>query len=323
MKRVIIYVSVLLCVVLCLSGCGSTEQESDSKKTRIVCTVFPEYDWMRELTAGVENTELTLISKNGTDIHSYQATANDLVKIASCDLLVYVGGTSDIWIQDALSAYDNSGRTAVSLLDMLGDNVKNEELKEGMEEESDHDEGEHEHEEKDEHVWLSIKNAEIICKKLTEKLCEIDSENAEAYTKNCEAYIDSLERLDGEYEAAVSAGRTGAVLFAGRFPFRYLIDDYGLDYYAAFPGCSSETEASFSTVIFLAEKCDALGLKYIVTTDGMEDKIAEAIIQNTDAKPQVIAMDPMQSVTADELKNGKTYISVMNQNLDVLKKALS
>lgn len=323
MKKLTVYILTLLCLAACLSGCGRAEKKESGERLRVVCTVFPEYDWLRALTAGADNVELTLISKNGTDMHSYQATARDLVKIASCDLLVYVGGSSDGWIEDALAAYEAPDRRAVSLLDILGGDVKNEEHKEGMEEEPEgHDEGAHEHEEPDEHVWLSVKNAETICGELTEELCELDPENSEIYTQNGESYIEKLRALDAEYEDAAASGDKSVLLFAGRFPFRYLTEDYGLDYYAAFPGCSSETEASFSTIIFLAERCDEFDLDYVIITDPAENGVAGAIIENTKKSPGVLTMDPMQSVTDRELKEGKTYISAMEQNLDVLKKAL-
>ena len=184
--------------------------------------------------------------------------------------------------------------------------------------------GGHDHEEeKDEHVWLSLKNAEVICEEIAVELGRLDTANKDYYTDNYIAYKEQLESLDAEYKAAVDAGRVKTVLFADRFPFRYMVDDYGLDYFAAFTGCSAESEASFETIVFLSGKVDELGLSAIMTIEGPNHKIADTVKENSTSKDQkILTMDSMQSTTSADIANGTTYLSVMTSNLDVLKEAL-
>lgn len=272
-----------------------------------------------------------MLLDNGVDLHSYQPTADDLIKIAECDLFIYVGGESDGWVESALASTSNPDRAVINLIDTLGDSVKLEEVVEGMQEtEHDHEEDEdHAHDvdeqeaETDEHVWLSLGNAQAVCQKIAEKLGEIDPEHEQAYTQNALAYIDQLAALDAKYQAAVDAANNKTLVFGDRFPFRYLTEDYGLDYYAAFVGCSAETEASFETIRFLAEKTDALGLSHVLTIENPNHKIAETVVANiSDKNQQVLSMDSMQSVTSKDVAAGATYLSIMEHNLDVLTQAL-
>lgn len=260
-----------------------------------------------------------MLLDNGVDLHSYQSTINDIAKISDCDMFIYVGGESDGWVNDTIKNAKNDKMKVINLLEVLGDSVKTEELIEGMqEEEHDHHheeitEEKHEHEEeKDEHVWLSLKNAKILCKVIADNLSEIDPKNKDIYSANVSAYIEKLSALDEEYKKMVNGSNRKIVLFGDRFPFRYLVDDYGIDYYAAFVGCSVETEASFETVAFLSKKTDELKLPCVLTIEGANHKIAETIIANTYSKNQkVLTMDSMQSTTSSDVKNGITYISVM------------
>ena len=315
-----------------LAGCGKQNDTNKTDKLSIVTTIFPEYDWVREILGDkADNAEVTMLLDNGVDLHSYQPTADDIVKISDCDLFVYVGGESDGWVDDALKNATNKNMKVINLLDVLGDSVKTEEVVEGMQEtEHDHD---HDHskevstfedeEEKDEHVWLSLKNAEVLVNAISKSLQELDPDNKDTYAANAAAYIEKLSALDGEYQAAVDAATYKTVVFGDRFPFRYLVDDYGLSYYAAFVGCSAETEASFETVSFLAKKVDELKLPCVLTIEGAQHKIAETIVQNTAEKNQkVLTMDSMQSTTSKDVANGTTYLSVMEKNLSVLKEAL-
>ena len=288
--------------------------------------------YARYLGDKVKNVEVTMLLDNGVDLHSYQPTINDIAKISDCDMFIYVGGESDGWVNDALKNAKNDKMKVINLLEVLGDSVKTEELIEGMqEEEHDHHhdneeitEEKHEHEEeKDEHVWLSLKNAKILCKKIADNLSEIDPQNKNVYSANVSAYIEKLSALDEEYKKMVNGSNRKIVLFGDRFPFRYLVDDYGLDYYAAFVGCSAETEASFETVAFLSKKTDELKLPCVLTIEGANHKIAETVVANTYSKNQkVLTMDSMQSTTSSDVKNGITYISVMEKNLDILREAL-
>ncbi len=306
----------------CSSNIASEGSAETEDKLSIVTTIFPEYDWVREIVGeDAENIELTMLLASGVDLHSYQPTVDDIVKISSCDIFIYVGGESDAWIEDALAEAVNKDMTVINLLDVLGDSVKEEELAEGMESEDGEDDEEAEY---DEHVWLSLKNAQVICQYIYERLCEIDSENADVYRANVAFYLEQLGALDSQYEAVVGEAKRDTLLFADRFPFRYMTDDYGLSYYAAFAGCSAETEASFETIAFLAGKVDELGLDTVLTVDGSDGRIAQTVIDAADRENvQTLSLDSMQSVSLKRAEEGTTYLSIMESNLDVLSQALN
>ncbi|TXJ52681.1 zinc ABC transporter substrate-binding protein [Brachyspira aalborgi] len=331
-KIVYIFIRFLL-IAFILIGCGNNNATAKNDKLSIVATIFPEYDWVNEILGDkVKNVEVTMLLDNGVDLHSYQPTINDIAKISDCDMFIYVGGESDGWVNDALKNAKNDKIKVINLLEVLGDSVKTEELIEGMQEEHYHHheeitEEKHEHEyyeeEKDEHVWLSLKNTKILCKVIADNLSEIDPENKDIYSANVSTYIEKLSVLDEEYKKMVNGSNRKIVLFGDRFPFRYLVDDYGIDYYAAFVGCSAETEASFETVAFLSKKTDELKLPCVLTIEGANHKIAETVVANTYSKNQkVFTMDSMQSTTSSDVKNGITYIFVMEKNLDILREAL-
>lgn len=323
MKKLISFVlAALMCAGLLASCTPGGEADSDlsSRPLRIVATIFPEYDWVREILGDdASHANLTLLLDSGVDLHSYQPTADDLLKISTCDLFLYVGGESDGWVADALRESTNPRQKVVNLLDVLGDAAKIEETLEGMEEEEE----EHEEPEYDEHVWLSLKNAAVLCREIAEALAQVDPDRAQNYRDHAQAYCQKLEQLDAAYGEAVRSAREPALVFCDRFPFRYLADDYGLSCYAAFPGCSAETEASFETVAFLAKKVDELNLPCVLTLEKSDQKLADTVIQNTRAKDQrILALDSMQSTTAADLAQGVRYLSIMEDNLDVLKQAL-
>ena len=320
---------------LIIPFCASCNTTGSGDKMSIVTTIFPEYDWvMNILGEKKDNADVTLLLDNGIDLHSYQPTPKDIVTISKCDLFIYVGGESDEWVDDALKQAINKDMKVINLMETLGDAVKEEEVIEGMEEEDhdhDHEEGEdhdHDHEEEeeveyDEHVWLSLKNAEVIVKEIGKSLSVIDKENADYYNANVTTYVNKLKDLDSRYDAAVKAGTKDTLLFADRFPFRYLVDDYNLKYYAAFVGCSAETEASFETIKFLANKVDELGLNVILMIESSDGGIANTVKDATTNKNQTImTMDSLQSASTKEYKAGRNYLSVMEQNLTVLKDAV-
>lgn len=317
-KQISALIAALL-LLLCLCACKGT-QNVESGKVKVVCTVFPIYDWTREIAGN--KADISLILSNGTDMHSYQPSAADMIKIAECDVLIYIGGESDEWVNEAVELYYNKNRSLVNLTELLGDSAHTEEHTEGMQEER-HSHGEEE-EELDEHIWLSLKNAALFTENIAEVLGEKDPDNAELYRESYEKYSEKIMSLDSEYRTAVSGARIKTLLVADRFPFRYLTEDYGLSYYAAFPGCSAETEASFETVAFLSAKTDKLGLKYILTTETAGTKIANAVIANTrDKNQEILVLDSMQSQGFKDVEKGVTYLSVMRKNLETLKKALS
>ena len=347
-----------------LAGCGQSGKKTEStaasaestteasgKKLKIVATIFPEYDWVRQILGDeAKNADITLLLDKGVDLHSYQPNAEDIAKISECDLFLYVGGESDGWVKDALKEGKNPDRKVINLLEALGNNTKEEEVVEGMQAEEEEGSKDSESEaasqaaesqaagestaasaeseeeegpEYDEHVWLSLRNAESICEVITEDLKSLDSAHAAVYEANLKKYTEQLDSLDQQYADAVKAAANKTLLFGDRFPFRYLVDDYGIKYYAAFVGCSAETEASFETVSFLAKKMDELGLKHVMTIEGPNKKIAETIIQNTKDKNQdILTLNSMQSTTEQDIESGETYLGIMQQNLEVLKKAL-
>ena len=315
-KKIIAGVTILLALTTSLFA-----KAKKSDKLNVVTTIFPEYDWAREIIGdNAKNVELTLLLGNGVDLHSYQPSIQDIAKISTADIFIYVGGESDGWVKDALKNTKNKNMKVINLLETLGDKVKAEEVKEGMQTE---EEDEEEEDEYDEHVWLSLRNAKILSAEIAAALCEKDAANATAYKANLAAYTARLDALDAKYTAAVKAGSKKTILFGDRFPFRYLVDDYGLDYFAAFVGCSAETEASFETVIFLAKKVDELGLNTVLKIESGDGKIARTIIQNTKKKnAKVLSLDSIQSTTAKQAAAGTSYLKIMEENLAVLSEAL-
>lgn len=348
MKKIIaLFTGVVLCASL-LVACGRSGESSEGKLS-IVTTIFPEYDWVRAITKGNDNVQITMLLDKGVDLHSFQPTADDIVKIASCDMFIYVGGESDEWVESALASSGNKEINTINLLEVLGDSVKEEELVEGMQEEHEHDaeghdEAEHdvdEHDESghgadehdgaehdaeseyDEHVWLSLRNAVVLCNHITEELVKIDAEHKSLYEANAKAYADELRELDGKYEETVRGASVKTVVFADRFPFRYMTDDYGLDYYAAFAGCSAESEAGFETITFLAGKLDELKLNAILQIESADGKIAQTVKSITAQKDQqILTMNSLQSVTSADIAKGAEYLKLMTDNLEVLSQAL-
>ena len=331
-------------MILSMVGCGNKVSDSEAStnsgensstvniadgnvsdnKIKIVTTIFPEYDWVREILGDeINRADLIMLLDNGVDLHSYQPTAEDIMKISDCDLFVYVGGESDSWVDNALKEAVNKDMKVINLLEVLGDSVKEEEVVEGMQAEEEEEESEEEEPEYDEHVWLSLRNAQVLCSAIADALEEIAPDHADSYQKNVEAYNNRLSTLDEAYQSVVDKATRKTLLFGDRFPFRYLVDDYGLSYYAAFVGCSAETEASFETITFLAQKVDELHLSYVMTIEKSDQKIANTIIENTKEKnQQILTLDSMQSTTSEDVAKGTTYVSVMEENLNILMEAL-
>ena len=332
MKKIITFMLVAVLAVCALSGCGTSKSGEDTKdkKIKIVTTIFPEYDWVMQILGDkADKADVTMLLDKGVDLHSYQPSTADIAKISEADVFIYVGGESDEWVEDVLKEAKNKKLKVINLMDVMGDKAKEEEVKEGMQpEEEEHaeeakDGKEEEEVEYDEHVWLSLKNAKIFTKKIADVLSEVDKDDAKTYQANYESYAKKLDDLDKKYAEAVASAKNKTLVFGDRFPFRYLVNDYGLDYYAAFVGCSAESEASFETVTFLAKKIDELGLGNVLTIEGKNHKIAKTVVDNTKNKDQkVLTMDSMQSTTSKDVKDGATYLGIMEKNLEVLKEAL-
>ena len=262
-----------------------------------------------------------MLLDKGIDFHSYQPTAGDIAKIATCDVFIYVGGESDDWAENALRQSPREGRIVIDLLEALGSRARTEELPEGAQDDEHETEGEEP--EYDEHLWLSLKNASLLCSVIAEKLGEADPDRRGDYAANASAYTAQLEELDAAFAEAVREAPHRTLLFADRFPFRYLAEDYGLRCFAAFSGCSAETKASFETVIFLAGKIDEYGLRSVIILEGSDRSVARTVIEHTaSADQQILVLDSMQSVTAADLQKGITYLGVMRSDLAVLTAAL-
>ena len=358
MKKYIgIGLSILVAIMMVL-GCakkestGSSEAESGSsvtesssvaesnseetKKLSIVTTIFPAYDWVKQVVGDNKNVEISFLIDKGVDLHSYQASAADIAKITDSDLFVYVGGESDDWAEDIIK--ENPNLKYINMVDSIGEAALAEELVEGMQDEEEHDhegeehaheEGEHAHEEGehedgeeeiDEHVWLSIKNAETIVSAIEAKLAEIDPDNKAEYEKNANDYLAKLDELDKEYKDTLSSIQNKTIIVGDRFPFRYLVNEYGIKYYAAFTGCDAGSEASFETVKFLANKMDELNMSDIFIIDGSKGDLAKTIVENTkDKNAKVLVLDSMQSTKSSDNAN---YLDIMKKNLEVLKEVL-
>lgn len=330
MKKII---SLFICVcfalpfLLCSCAPGAAE---DSGKIKVTVSIFPLWDWTRQIIGQSDAIELNLLISDGTDMHSYQPSVADIVKITGSDLFIFVGGESDKWADDALKNDADSATAVFKAVDCMKDRLVDEEAAEGMQtnghshSEHGHDSGIEEEPEADEHVWLSLKNAEIICGAIAEKLSEIDGGNAGLYKKNAENYINQLIKLDGEFQSVVSAAKYKTLIFCDRFPFRYLTEDYQLEYYAAFPGCSSETDASFKTVVFLAEKLNQLNLPAVLTVDSGGTKLAQTVVSCADNAEniKILSLDSMQSVKFKNGQTDKTYLDAMRHNLEAITQCL-
>ena len=301
--------------LLLASGCDF----SSDGKLHIVCTIFPQYDWVRELTKGVQNVEITLLEDSGADLHNFQPSAADKVSILNSDLFVYTGGESDDWARTLLENAEKDVRS-LDLIEALGERALTEE--EGIEESGEHG---HEHEDEvDEHIWLSVQNAKALVSAIQEELCAVDEGNAALYQSNAASYLAELSALDEAFAKTVSSAKRSVLVFADRYPFRYLAHDYGLTCYAAFSGCSAESEASFATILALVKHVEENALPYVMVLENSTQGIAKQVIDNTESKDQgILVLNSLQSVTREDIESGATYLGLMKEDLAVLKTALN
>lgn len=326
MKKIIAVLLAVCMSATALFGCGgSNGNENQEEKTgiSIVTTVFPIYDWVKNLTAGVADVEIDMLLDNGVDLHSFQPTAQDLMKISTCDLFIYVGGESDEWVEDALKNATNEKMAALNLLELLGESALEEEEVEGMEPEKKEEESEEEGPEYDEHIWLSLKNAKVLTEKIKDALCQADAKNIDAYEKAWKDYDQAITDLDTKFSEELTVDGGKVLVFGDRFPFLYLTRDYDFQYFAAFKGCSAESEASFETICFLASKVDEYKLKHVMCLEGSDQSIAKTIIDNTESKDaEILTLNSMQSTTGADVEGGANYLDIMKENLETLKKTI-
>ena len=291
------------------AGCGAENANNDSGKVKVVATVFPAYDFARQV--GGDNIELSMLLKPGTESHTYEPSPQDILEIKSADLFIYTGGESDVWLDDILSSLDKTVRT-IKMTDCV------EPVCEENHEEHDHEGHEHEH---DEHVWTSPDNAIKISEKIGYALSEIDKANENEYKTAQADYSKELMKLDTEFATVVSEAKRKILVFGDRFPLVHFANAYGLEYRAAFPGCSSESEPSAKTMAELSSTVTELSIPLVFYIEFSTQKIADAIAQQTGCETALF--HTCHNVSLEDLNAGETYISLMRKNLELLKKALN
>lgn len=321
MKKKLICLLVLVVFILSLTACSTenNKKESNNNKLSIVTTIFPQFDFARQIVG--DSADVKMLLKPGAESHSYEPTPQDIKEIQNCDLFIYVGGENEVWVDDILNSMGEKKPESLKLIDCV--NTVNEELVEGMEHDHEHDH-DHEHEDEeeiDEHVWTSPKNAIKIVNKISNLICSKDTKNQDTYINNTKNYISELESLDASFTNVINSAKQNTIIFGDRFPFRYLADDYGLKYYAAFSGCSSETEASASTISFLIDKVKEEKTSVVFTIEFSNEKIADSICEATAATK--LKLNSCHNLTNDEMQAGETYLSIMKNNVENLSKALN
>lgn len=319
MKRLLLILAAIMLPVYmlaCSPSAASPADSADDGKLKVVATIFPAYDFAREVAG--DNANITMLLPPGAESHSFEPTPKDIITIQECDVFIYAGGNSDSWIDGILDTIDTDDITIISLMDLVS--VKEEVVVEGMEEEHEAENGGSEPTEYDEHVWTSPKNAAQITQAITDTLCKLDTDNADAYRKNADAYMDKLYVLDAQFREIAANGKRKTLVFGDRFPFRYFADEYGLDYYAAFPGCSTQTEPSAATVAFLIDKVKQDGISVVFHIESSNQQMADTICSETGAKKMLL--HSCHNLTSAEMDAGASYISLMEQNAAALKEAL-
>lgn len=327
-----------------LTAC-SNQDKADAHKLKIVTTNFAEYDFARQITG--DKADVKMLLKPGAESHSYEPSPQDIKTIQDSDLFVYVGGDSDEWVGDILESMDKKPNT-FKLMDAV--DLMEEEVKEGMVHEHHHDdeheheheehadkheheheehahEHEHEHEEHadepemDEHVWTSPVNAIKIVEKMSAEIIKLDPNNADTYKKNTEEYIKKLQKLDGEFREVVNNGKRKEIVVGDRFPFLYFVKEYGIEYYAAFPGCSTDTDTNPATIAFLTEKVKEDNIPVVFHIELSNEQMSKAIAEATGAKSELL--NAVHNISDEDFKKGVTYIDLMEHNVEVLKEALN
>jgi zinc transport system substrate-binding protein len=304
-----IYIFAALAV---FAACNSQANDAADDKLKIIATIFPPYDFARAVAGN--NADISMFLPPAAESHSFEPTPRDIIEIQNCDVFIYVGGESEEWVNKILESMDVSNKKIISLMDCV--ETVAEEVVEGMQEEEE----EEEEAAYDEHVWTSPRNAKLIVQKISDELCATDAANAGAYKQNTADYLGKLDELDGKFQAAADAASRDTIVFGDRFPFRYFADAYGLKYFAAFPGCSTETEASAATVKFLIDKVNDEKIPAVFHIELSNEKMANTISEATGAK--VLLLHACHNISKEDFEAGKTYIDLMNDNVAALEEAL-
>jgi zinc transport system substrate-binding protein len=313
MKRIVLFICVFLSLAMALSAGGRRDTKKVEGKLQVVTTIFPPYDFVREIAG--DKVSLTMLLPPGAESHSFEPTPRDIITVQNGDVFIYGGGESDAWVERILESMDTSRMTIIALMDCV--EVVEEEIMEGMEVEEEEEEGEPEY---DEHVWTSPKNAKLIVEKIAELLKQKDVPNAPVYEKNTASYLAKLDDLDTSFEDLVRNAKRRTMIFGDRFPFRYFADAYGLRYFAAFPGCSTETECSAATIAFLVNKIRAETIPVVFHIELSNEKIADILCEETGA--QKLLLHAVHNITKRDFDNGVSYYGLMSQNIRNLQVAL-
>jgi len=315
-KRIVILLTIAL-LVLGLSGCGNNRiyDTGNESQITVVTTIFPAYDLARQIFA--EDANIVLLVPPGSEIHSYEPTPRDIITIQNCDLFIYNGGESDEWVEDVIESV-GEGVETFCLLDCV--EAYEEEIKEGMMNlEEEEEEGEEP--ELDEHVWTSPVNMIKISELLAEKTCGMYPELSEKINTRAESFCSQLKGLDKEFKTVVKDSKFDVLIFADRFPARYFTEEYGLDYYAAYPGCAEQSEASAKTVAFLIDKVKENGITCVLYTEFSNQRMADVICEDTGCDKAIF--NSCHNITKQQFDDGITYIDLMKNNLETLKRALN
>lgn len=321
-KKKLALLTLLTSALFLLASCSPSENVPSDDRLSVVATIFPQYDFAKQI--GGDRIRLKMLTAPGGESHSYEPTPQDIKAVRDCDIFICAGGESDIWYNTVLKSLDLKDVTVISLMECVRDRLKEEEITEGMRGEKyslTNGVNEEEETEYDEHVWTSLKNTQIISRKIGDTMIQLDEKNADFYNKNTEAYIKKLGDLDRKYQAASDKAENKTLVFGDRFPFRYLFDDYGLNYYAAFPGCSTDSDVSAKTMLFLINKIKEEDLPAVYYIEFSARRIADTVAEETKAEP--ILFHSCHTVSKSELENGVTYLSLMEQNLENLKRGLN
>lgn len=317
-KRILCFV-LALSLLLLVSCSGAGEKSDKSDRIKILCTIYPQYDWVKNIVGDSEGVEVSLLVEGGVDVHSYQPSVEDVVDIKTSDAVILVGGESDAWVFEAIEDSQSEAITLMEIDDMILRGVSDECI--ASDHDHDHDHGHYHDNVLDEHVWLSLANAKVACKTICEWLCARDGERAELYKANTDKYILKLEALEARFES-LSVGLHNPVIFADRFPFVYMLEDYGISYFAAFEGCSADTEADFETVKRLADKISEYESEYVAVCETSDKKLAKSVMDAAGAECDIVVFDSLQSVTKAQIEDGYSYIDAMRENFNSLAKII-
>lgn len=319
MKRVLSILLVLVIIVTLFGACSQepVNNDKDSGKLKIITTIFPPYDFARNIVA--DKADVNMLLPLGSESHSFEPSTQDIIAIQSCDVFICIGGESEKWVEKVADSIDETKVKIIYLVDLV--DAKQEEIVEGMEADEDEDEKGGAKVEYDEHVWTSPVNAERITKSICDAICEKDEANAKEYQYNASAYTAKLEKLDSDYREMVSTAKRDRIVVADRFPFRYLCDEYNIKYSAAFAGCSASTDPSANTVKYLINKVNDEKIPVIFYIEFSQKTVANTVLQSTNAK--AMELHSCHNISKEDFDNGIGYIELMTRNLEALREALN